>query len=94
MKIVLRPHLKIRLKQRKIPQTYPKIVIQEFESKYLDTKTNHYIAVKNLEYGEKIRPMVVAYDIIDLTIQVITVYPTSEKEISNRIKIERWLKND
>ncbi len=35
--------------------------------------------------------MVVAYDIINTEIQVITVYPTTEQEIKNRIQNRRWI---
>ena len=91
MKIVLRPHLKIRLKQREIPQSYPEKILKKPDSKYHDQKTNHNIAIKELEYAGRLRPMVVAYDIIDLIIEVITVYPTEQKEIDNKIIAKRWL---
>lgn len=36
--------------------------------------------------------MVVAYDIIDLETQIITVYPASYQEIDNRLKRRRCVK--
>ncbi len=92
MKIILQPHLIIRLKQRLIPQTYPSKIVSEAKNQYLDSLTNHKIAVKILKYNEKLRPMVVAYDIISSEIQIITVYPTTEQEIKNRVLSERWIK--
>lgn len=92
MKIVLQPHLKIRLKQRLIPQTYPKKIISGAEFHYFDPLTKHQIAIKVLKYAGKYRPMVAAYDIMVTEIQIITVYPTDEQEIKNRVLSKRWIK--
>lgn len=92
MKIILRPHLKLRLQQREIPQDYPGKILSKPDNQYTDTLSNHQIAVKRLKYNGKLRPMAIAYDIIKSEIQVITVYPTTNQEISNRIKRRRWIK--
>lgn len=92
MKIILKPHLKIRLKARKIPQNYPSEVFSQPDNHYYDTLTNHMIAVRKLGYIGKSRPMVVAYDIIGEEIEVVTIYPTDAQEIVNRIKSKRWIK--
>ena len=94
MKIILRPHLKIRLEQRKIPQNYPGKILARPESKYFDILTSHLIAVRQLEYNGKVRPMTVAYDIIDNEIQVITVHPITNQEINNRVQRRRWIKDE
>lgn len=94
MKIILRPHLKIRLKERRIPQNYPRKILTTPEVKYFDTLTGHLIAVKHLLYNEKLRPMAVAYDIIGSEIQIITIHPISEQEIKNRLIKIRWIKNE
>lgn len=93
MKIVLRPHLKIRLEQRKIPQNYPIEVVRSPEYKYFDTETNHFIAIKKLEYNGKLRP-IVSYDLKGGIIQVITIHPVSEQEIDNKVKRGRWIKDE
>ena len=92
MKIVLQPHLKIRLKQREIPPDYPSQIFSQPDNQYLDTLSNHQIAVKKLKYNGKLRPMAIAYDIIKYEIQIITVYPVTDQEISNRIKRRRWIR--
>lgn len=90
----LGPHLRIRLKERKIPLIYPKQIISNPDNYYFDPLTCHQIAVKDLKYNKKLRPMVVAYDIIDTEIQIITVYPTTEQEIKNRLEKRRWIKDE
>lgn len=94
MKILLRPHLKIRLKERNIPQDYPNKIVSTPDEKYFDTATNHKIAVKKLIYNEKTRPMAVAYDIIGEDLQIITIHPTTDQEIKNKLKRKRWIKNE
>ena len=94
MKIVLRPHLKLRLRERKIPLNYPGKITKEADQIYFDNSTGHNIAVKNLEYNGKVRPMITAYDIIGIEIQIITVHPSTDKEIDNKLVRKRWSKNE
>lgn len=61
------------LEQRNIPQSYPEEIVKNPDEKYFDTETNHSITVKALEYNGEVRPMAVSYDIINGTIQVITI---------------------
>lgn len=88
------PLLKIRLRERLIPQNYPNKIVSAPDEKYFDTATNHQVAVKNLEYNSKVRPMAVAYDIIEEDIQIITIHPTTEQEIKNKLERKRWIKNE
>lgn len=90
MKINLRPHLLRRLKERKISKNYPKKIVQEPEREYFDTLTNHNIAIKKLLYSGKVRNMVVAYDIIKDSKELVTIYPIADKEIENKIRSGRW----
>jgi hypothetical protein len=94
MKIVLRPHLKIRLKERLIPKAHLHKIITAPDIRFNDTETHHKIAIKSLEYNLKVRPMVASYDIIKGEIQVITIYPTTLKEVENRLKSGRWIKDE
>ena len=94
MKVVLIPHLKIRLKERKIPKSYPKIIIENHEEKYRDIDTEYNIVVRNMEYNGKLRPMAVAYAIIGTEVLAVTIYPTSRQEIENKLKRGRWVKNE
>lgn len=94
VKIILQPHLKIRLKQREIPQNYPSKILVKPESSYFDNLTGHLIAIRKLKYNKALRPMVVAYDIIDDEIQIITIYPITNQEINNRVQRKRWIKNE
>ena len=92
MKIILRPHIKLRLKERKIPQSYPKKIISQSESRYYDVLSNHRIAIKEFKYFGKVRPMAAVYDIIADEVQSVTVYAISYQEINNRLKSGRWIK--
>ena len=92
MKIILRPHLKIRLEQRRFPQESPELIVKDPEKRFFDTETGREIAIKKLEYNEKIRSMVVVYDIIEGEIQIITIHPVSEQEIQNKLNRGRWIK--
>lgn len=90
MKIVYRPHLKIRLKQREIPFNFPKQIIESPDKKYFDMLTKRYIAIKKLYFEEKLRNIVVAYDIIKNKIEIVTIHVISDKEIENKLGAGRW----
>lgn len=92
MKVIYRPHLLRRLKERRIPRTYPKKILQEAEEEYFDLITDYEIAIKKLQYASKLRNMVVVYDIIDNNHEIITIYPISDSEIKNKVKSGRWKK--
>lgn len=94
MKILLRPHLKIRLKERNIPEDYPSKIVSNPEEKYYDSAIYHQIAIKKLVYNGKIRPMAVAYDIIGEDLQIITIHPTTKQEINSKVRRERWIKDE
>ncbi len=94
MKIILKPHLKIRLRQRLIPQDYPKKILSDPEENYFDILTNRYISIKTLEYSGKLRPIAVAYDIIGKVMEAVTIHPVTEQEIRNRVQRGRWTKNE
>jgi uncharacterized protein (DUF4213/DUF364 family) len=91
-KIIYRQHLKRRLKERKIPHYYPRKIIQNPRFNFFDSSTNHHIAISKLKYAEKIRNLAISYDIINNTIEVITIHPVSDNEIENKVKNKRWLK--
>ena len=94
MKIVYRPHLKIRLKQRNIPFNYPKQIIESPEKEYFDTLAKRNIAIKKLLLEGKLRNMIVAYDKIRNNIEIVTIHVISNKEIWNKVKTGRWRKNE
>lgn len=94
MKVLLSSHLKIRLKERKIPRNYPNKILSKPDARFIDSATNYKIAVKSFMYNFKVRPMVVVYDIIKSEIQVITIHPISSKEIANKLKRGRWVKDE
>lgn len=66
MKVVLQPHLKIRLKQRLIPQTYPKKIIAEADSQYYDSLSHHQIATTKLkvEGGKNMKKLIKQFTMI------------------------------
>lgn len=90
MKIVYRPHLVRRLKERKFPKDYPQKIIKEAEEEFYDTVTKHHIAIKKLRYAGKLKSIVVAYDIIGNNKEIVTIFPISSSELKNKIHAGRW----
>lgn len=92
MKIILKRHLKIRLRERQIPPNYPTKILAKPDERYFDTLKGRHIAIRKLKYKDKLRPMMVAYDIIEEELQIITIHPENDREIENRLKNGRWIK--
>lgn len=89
--IRLSKHLRERVVERKIPRSLPRTIVKRAQIIYVDTVTNHWVAVQNARYGGKIRPMAAVFDKIGTAITIITVYPTNEREITSRVTKGRWV---
>lgn len=91
MKIVYSQHLISRLKLRKIPNGLAKKVYRNKEVELYDVIKRHYIALSKQELFGKMRLLVVVFDRFEDRIELITLYPTDEQEVNNRIKAGRWI---
>ena len=94
IKIIYTEHLELRLKIRKIPADYPKIIYKSPEQKFFDVSEGTFIAIKKVHYNKKIRNMMIAYDKKDEEIEIITIHPITDEKIINRVVRGRWIKNE
>lgn len=90
--VVYTEHLKLRLKLRKIPESYPKIIYESPEEKYYDRAENRQVAIKKLHYNQKIRLMMIAYEEATEKVEIVTIHPMTESKIKNRASRGRWIK--
>ena len=91
--IIYTDHLKLRLKVRKIPYDYPKKIFQNPERTFFDIIEGNRIAIKRLKYNKEIRNMMIAYEIKENQIEIVTIHPIREEKIANRIINNRWMEN-
>lgn len=91
MKIVYTKHLISRLKLRKIPKVLAKKVYRNRKAELYDVIKHHCIVLSKQELFGKIRLLVVAFDRPGDRVELITLYPTDEQEVNNRIKTGRWI---
>lgn len=91
MAIRISEHLKLRIRVRKINKLLPQKIIKESNDIFYDNETGHWIAVREEKYAGKIRPMVAVFDKINSDIEIITVYPSDDREISTRVEKGRWI---
>ena len=94
MKIVYRPHLKRRIKEREFLKDYPRKIYLKSKLHFFDAETNHYIAVAKMQYARKLRNLAISYDIIGENIEIVTIHPVSDKELKRRIETGRWVKSE
>ena len=90
MKVVFTDHLISRLKLRKISKNLAKKVYRERKTTLYDTIWDHHIALSKQLFFGKIRLLVVAFDKFSDRVELITIYPTTEKEAASKIKSGRW----
>ncbi|MBI2547040.1 MAG: hypothetical protein HYW23_01180 [Candidatus Aenigmarchaeota archaeon] len=90
--IVYTEHLKLRLKIRKIPEHYPKEIYKNPEQKFFDNVEGNFIAIKKLEYNNKIRNVMIAYEQKEGKIEIVTIHPITDEKIINRVVSRRWTK--
>lgn len=92
MNIIYTDHLKLRLKVRKIPFHYPKIIYEDPEQLFFDNFESNKIAIKRLKYNKKLRNMMVAYEENNSDVMIITIHLISDDKIINRLMTGRWTK--
>lgn len=87
-------HLKVRLKARNIPEDYPEKIYKNPERKFFDRVEGNSIAVKKLQYNNKERNMMIAYEEKAEEVEIVTIHPITEEQIIKRIMNRRWIKNE
>ena len=90
MKITYTNHLISRLKLRRIPKSLARKVYLKRETELYDNLKNHYVCLSHQELFGKIRLLVVVFDKLGDEIELITLYPTNQAEVENKIKTGRW----
>lgn len=91
MKLIYTKHLKDRLEQRQIPLSLIPKVFKNATGKYWDNLRNRSIVIGETLYKGKSRKLLVAYDKINSSGEIITIHPISDKQIDHRLKSERWV---
>lgn len=84
-------HLRVKMVIRGIPEGLPETVFREAESRFHDEVTDHFIAIKEALYAGKRRLIMVAYDIKDDVIEIITFHPIGRGQVEARVKSKRWV---
>lgn len=92
MIIIYTEHLRNRLELRKIGQDLPKDVYLKAEAIFYDKITKHYIAISKQNYLNKIRTLAVAFDRFSDKVELITIHPIPESDISKRLSSGRWVR--
>ena len=86
MAVVYDPHLKERLRERKIPEEWPKEIVSKPAEVYRDTRTNVYVAIGRRRYKGKGRKMAVSYVKRGDDILIITIHPIRPAQKRNRME--------
>ena len=89
-KILYTSHLKLRLKVRKIPYEYPKLILNEPDKRFFDVLEKRAIGIKKLKYNKKIRNMMIVYENKNDVAEIVTIHPISDEKIINRVANGRW----
>ncbi len=92
MKLVYTNHLKTRLAQRGIAVAIVKEIFDKAQERYFDNLRKRHIVIARVRYEGKLRKVLAAYDKIGKIVEVITVHPISDKQITQRLNSGRWIK--
>ena len=83
-------HLELRLKIRKIPYEYPKLIFEQPDKEFIDVLEKKNVAIKRLISNKKVRNMMVVYEIQGNIAEIVTIHPISSEKITNRLMSGRW----
>jgi hypothetical protein len=90
MKIEYSKHIEARLKLREIPYELPKEILEEASERYLDTETNHLVAVMSTKLYDRIREVMVAYIVEEDRATLLTIHPLKNGQKVSKIRSGRW----
>ena len=85
MKFIYTSHFKFRAKQRKIALKLARKIFENADEYYFDNLRKHKIAIARLKFNRKVKTIMLSYDIIDETVEFITIHPIRDKEIENKV---------
>lgn len=91
MTIEFADHLKRRLRLRKIPEEWPREIIEQANVYYWDRETEHWIASGRRLYEGREREFAVAFDWQADVIEVVSILPLKKGQKANRIQAGRWI---
>ena len=90
MQIIYSQHIENRLRLRRIEYDLPKTVFEQATERYFDNETRYYIAVGRAVLYNKVRDIMVAYDIVGENVTLLTIHPLKKGQKENRIESGRW----
>jgi len=85
------PHLRRRLREREIPEDWPRDIIESTSERYRDAATGLRIAVASRFFRGKLREMAVVYAERAGGWHAITIHPISLSQKRARIVAGRWV---
>jgi hypothetical protein len=90
MNIEYSTHLRHRLALRGISHDLPYQIYVQSNERYHDAETGHSIATMRTILNGKMREVMVAYEIEEQTVSLLTIHPLKEGQKENRLKAGRW----
>lgn len=79
-----------RLILRGISHDLPYQVYEQSDERYYDIETGHTVATMSTIIYGKMREVMVAYDIEEQTVRLLTIHPLKQGQKENRVKSGRW----
>ena len=92
MAVAYDPHLRERWKERRIPESWPREIIEQSEERYYDEATGVYVSIGKRWYKGEEREMAVSYVKEGSDYKAITIHPIADKQKQNRIDAGRWVR--
>jgi hypothetical protein len=90
VRILYTDHLKLRLRARRIPERMPERIYREATERYHNHATFRHIAAMSVIYHRRRRKMMIAYDEFPDRVEIVTIHPIEERQISERVLTGRW----
>ena len=90
LKISLSKHAKIAVADREISAASILQALQKPDERFFDISTNHNVTVKRMKGGA----LIVVYDIVGRSHEIVTVFSTTkaEKIIRKKVEIGYWVR--
>lgn len=92
--IIYRPHFRLRIQEREIPESFGEMLLRDSDNYYYDTEENTLIAVKRVSFKGRERDVALIFSVEDSVIAFISIFPLKAGELRRKIQMGKWTRDE
>ena len=92
--IIYRPHFRLRMRQREMPDGFGEMLLREADSYYYDTEEYTSVAVKRVPFKGRNRDVALVFSVEGSEVALISIFPLKAGELRRKIQTGKWARDE